>query len=144
MKTCTKCKIEQSLSEFNKRGKGLQPWCRTCNRARSRQYYAKNRSKHIDTIRKRNEIRRNDVQQKICEYLSQHPCVDCGETDIVVLEFDHQRDKEMNVSRLVNSYGWKRVQVEIEKCEVVCANCHRRRTATSQEFYRLAYTGVKL
>ena len=68
---------------------------------------------------------------KQLEYLLSHPCVDCGEKDPVVLEFDHVRGvKEWNVSLLVRSNSsWKRVLEEIEKCEVVCANCHKRRTA---------------
>lgn len=71
-------------------------------------------------------------------YLATHPCVDCGEDDVVVLEFDHLRDKTANVSALVAGFsGIKRVFQEIEKCEVVCANCHRRRTARAQNSYRL-------
>jgi 5-methylcytosine-specific restriction endonuclease McrA len=62
-------------------------------------------------------------------YLREHPCTDCGEWDIVVLEFDHLRDKTANVSRLVHIAPWPRVLEEIAKCEVACANCHRRRTA---------------
>jgi 5-methylcytosine-specific restriction endonuclease McrA len=63
-------------------------------------------------------------------YLREHLCTDCGEPDIVVLEFDHLRDKTAAVSALVHQgVSWERVLEEIAKCEVVCANCHRRRTA---------------
>jgi L-lysine 2,3-aminomutase len=49
----------------------------------------------------------------------------------VVLQFDHiGDDKSATVSRLVTSaYSWTRILLEIAKCEVVCANCHARRTA---------------
>src|SRR3546814_8531418 len=73
-------------------------------------------------------------------HLRAHPCVDCGETDPVVLEFDHLRDKVGNVSAMVHSNELWRLVDEIEKCEVVCANCHRRRTARRANTYRYRAT----
>jgi len=64
-------------------------------------------------------------------YLLAHPCVDCGETDIRVLEFDHRDPKEKSgeISRMVNDRcGVQRIEAEVEKCDVRCANCHRRRS----------------
>ena len=62
-------------------------------------------------------------------YLSEHPCVDCGEVDSVVLDFDHVRGKKFkNIAEMANSYPWLSVLKEIEKCVVRCANCHRRKT----------------
>ena len=56
-------------------------------------------------------------------------CVDCGESNILALEFDHLRDKLFNVPRgIYDEYSVAKMQREIRKCEVVCANCHRRRT----------------
>ncbi|HUQ34490.1 MAG TPA: hypothetical protein VM095_20380 [Pyrinomonadaceae bacterium] len=71
------------------------------------------------------------LNEKIYEYLEGHPCVDCGESDPIVLEFDHVRGKK---SYAVSSLGWRlvswdSVMKEIAKCDVRCANCHRRRTA---------------
>lgn len=60
-------------------------------------------------------------------YLKNHSCVDCGNSDIRVLEFDHVRgQKETNVSNIIRN-GWKleRLISEIEKCEIRCCNCHR-------------------
>ena len=62
-------------------------------------------------------------------YLSEHRCCDCGETDPVVLEFDHLTDKSFGIAGGLRYRNWASVLAEIEKCEVVCANCHRRRTA---------------
>ena len=45
-----------------------------------------------------------------------------------MLDFDHLRDKVADVSAMLNR-RWPVILAEIEKCDVVCANCHRRRTA---------------
>ncbi len=47
----------------------------------------------------------------------------------LVLEFDHLRNKAFNIGEGFAERVWKTILEEIEKCEVVCANCHRRRTA---------------
>ena len=65
-------------------------------------------------------------------------CADCGETDPVVLQFDHtdRGSKERQVSHLVSfNYGFDAIIREIEKCEVRCANCHTRRTAKQMNWY---------
>lgn len=88
-------------------------------------------------IRARKKRVRAETQAAVLAYLAEHPCVDCGEDDVIVLEFDHLRDKTANVSALIaGASGVKRVFEEIAKCEVVCANCHRRRTMRSQNGYR--------
>ncbi len=91
----------------------------------------------------RSEARKRAVagaKEAVCAYLREHPCVDCGETDIVVLDFDHRNDKEFEISKMVcNGAPWTRILTEIQKCEVVCANDHRRRTARTFGWqYRLA------
>jgi hypothetical protein len=57
-------------------------------------------------------------------------CKDCGYNDhAVALQFDHLRDKRANVSNMIRSdYSWDQIKKEIDKCEVVCANCHAIRT----------------
>ena len=74
----------------------------------------------------------------VVAYLREHPCVDCGEEDPVVLEFDHLRDKKFPISKGLTDRNWQDVLDEIAKCEVVCANCHRRRTAKRGGFLRAA------
>ena len=56
----------------------------------------------------------------------------CGETDVIVLEFDHlpEFDKIADISTLVSKgVSNSRIQEEINKCQVLCANDHRRVTA---------------
>ena len=74
-------------------------------------------------------------------YLDVHPCVDCGERDPLVLDFDHRSDKIAEVSVLVGrGADWTTIAEEIAKCEVRCANCHRRRTAERAGGYRFKAT----
>jgi hypothetical protein len=84
---------------------------------------------------------RYENRYRILQYLRQHPCVDCGEPDVLVLEFDHVRGEKVGeVLRLVNRGArWERVEAEIAKCDVRCANCHRRKTLRNCKYtFRLS------
>jgi hypothetical protein len=93
--------------------------CRTCNRA-----YCS--TKKFKAGAKQRSV---DKQVWINNYLKEHPCVDCGEIDPVVLQFDHVIDgKKRDVTGLT-ALSIDSILAEIKKCEVVCANDHARRTA---------------
>ncbi len=133
MKTCTRCGETKPLDQFPPVRRAepdkLQTWCRACfkevNDRNYRPYYERERER----IRSRITAHRDANHQQLIEYLRAHPCVDCGETDIVVLEFDHVGEKLGDVSTLANGgRSWERIKAEIEKCEVRCANCHRKKT----------------
>ena len=65
-----------------------------------------------------------------------HPCVDCGENDPRVLDFDHINNKRHEISTLLRKeYSWNSILEEAKKCEIRCANCHRRKTAKEQNHY---------
>jgi hypothetical protein len=72
------------------------------------------------------------------EQLASSGCIDCGIADPLVLQFDHRERKTNNVSWAVSA-GWslRRLTEEIAKCDVRCANCHRRRTARMAGWSRL-------
>jgi len=78
-------------------------------------------------------------------YLRDHPCVDCGISDPLVLEFDHVSGmKRASVSQLTRqALPTKTIDEEIGKCQVRCANCHRRRTALSWPSATRRAKGVK-
>jgi chorismate-pyruvate lyase len=116
--------------------------CRECSRKYIREHYRNNKKYYIDKAHKRNiEIRQKSLSY-IGSFLRSHRCVDCGETDILVLEFDHKTrsDKYKEISRLIKTRGsLKRLVEEMSKCEVRCANCHRRKSAKEENSWRLQY-----
>lgn len=133
---CTRCGERKTAAEFppvRRDEERLQTWCRACfavvNAENYVGYYARDR----DRIHERQRGRREDIRGRLIANLSEHPCVDCGETDIVVLEFDHVGEKVADVSTYANgSRAWTTIAAEIAKCEVRCANCHRRKTLERQ------------
>jgi hypothetical protein len=139
-KRCGTCKVEKSVREFGaNRSKpdGLQSSCNTCRQTVNAKYYVRSKEKFNPV---RLERRRRAVQlarEHLLEYLLGHPCVDCGETDVIVLQFDHQGDKVAEICSMVASgYIWPKIMTEIAKCEVVCANDHARRTARSFGWFK--------
>src|SRR5579859_1261837 len=142
-RVCAKCGQELALSEFNfkdrQRGK-LHTLCRMCSREYFRGYYARNRQKYVLRSRQRNAAERQCNQERVLEFLRSHPCVDCGEDDPLVLQFDHE-DPEVKVANvgelLRRRASWTRILAEIGKCVVRCANDHQRRTASQFRWYRL-------
>lgn len=142
-KRCSRCKVVKPASAFHRdrnRGDGLQSYCRECNNARAKLFHADNPEHCRKRISKRAKRLRVVNHVRLFRYLLEHPCVDCGETDPVVLDFDHiTSDKVANVSALLVKH-WEVIVDEIAKCEVVCANCHRRRTARRLGSLRLRLT----
>lgn len=68
-------------------------------------------------------------RQYVDQYLASNPCVDCRESDPIVLDFDHLRNKTKNISTMIrDSSTMEELQAEIKKCVVRCANDHRRAT----------------
>lgn len=103
--------------------------CRPCRAAYGRDHYEANKERYVERAAERKRELRLIRTQFLIAYFENHPCVDCGERDPVVLEFDHLRDKSFSIGTKLSHRAWVSILAEIEKCEVVCANCHRRRTA---------------
>ncbi|KKM68733.1 hypothetical protein LCGC14_1457910 [marine sediment metagenome] len=130
LKTCKKCGEDKKYAEFSKnrrRKDGHQDHCKACIKIRDAENYANNQNKFA----KWSKDRRLRVRKLVFEYLLTHPCVECKERDIIVLEFDHrtQTTKRFDVMSATHGHSWKTILAEIKKCDVVCANCHKRRTA---------------
>ena len=141
LKRCVTCGEAKGEEEFNYRHKSLgRRWntCRECQSKQRRDWYERNKAKHVETVNTNRKRLIQQSQQFIWNYLSEHPCVDCGETNPVVLEFDHvQGEKWKAVGDLARQgYGIKSIQKEIEKCVVRCANCHRIKTHQERGWFR--------
>lgn len=78
-------------------------------------------------------------RQVILDHLSTHPCVHCSESDIRVLEFDHLGNKRENISAMVGKRTIGEILKEIDKCQVLCCNCHRRKTCADDDNYKQRY-----
>jgi hypothetical protein len=91
------------------------------------------------TIRymKYNKSLKKRIHQFVIEYLKSHPCVDCSESCVLVLEFDHLQDKKFGISTAIhNGYSLKDIKDEIAKCEVRCSNCHLKKTHRLANSYK--------
>ena len=134
------CKKEkpQEFFPWRNKSKGTKGvWCKPCNREYDRTRWEKKTSedKATKTLKANERLDRN--RQFLWNYLKENPCP-CGETDPVVLEFDHRdgTDKKGNVCEMASrGLALKTVIDEIAKCDVLCANCHRRRTAKQFSWY---------
>lgn len=73
------------------------------------------------------------MRARLAQIKEESPCVDCGVNyPYYVMDFDHVRgEKKLNLARMVSTtYSWEAIMEEVEKCEIVCSNCHRERTHT--------------
>ena len=138
MRLCRRCRERKPLEAFDRKSTaadGVNRRCRDCINERKRELRV-----NKDTYRTRDRAwRRNREQDRlrhVNEYLLNHPCVDCGEGDLLVLEFDHVRGiKRANVKTLARqTVSIKSIDAEIAKCEVRCANCHRRKTIRDKDW----------
>jgi hypothetical protein len=135
MKRCGRCGELKTVDEFGFRNKAQarrHSVCKPCQRVYRAAHVARigTRAHHrriADWIARKRTERRTEV----LAYLAKHPCVDCGEADHCVLDFDHVRDvKRAAISAMVRDLRpLSDIWAEVAKCDVRCANCHRRKTA---------------
>ncbi|MCW3039380.1 MAG: hypothetical protein JWM31_1285 [Solirubrobacterales bacterium] len=122
-KRCPRCERTQAVEHFNRSGAGRCAWCRSCYRD-----YHRGRRPERQAVRARQLAR---GRAHVSEVLAGAACADCGTRDTVVMEFDHLDGKVESVARLLGGgANPARLDAEIARCEIVCVNCHRRRTAT--------------
>ncbi len=144
MRMCSKCEKILPLDNFGKCGftsKGTQRYraeCLTCKGSRDRVWAKDNRHRykesHAARIKKHDRVNR----EYVLAYLKDNPCVDCGEPDPIVLEFDHVRgNKVTSISYMLQRHSsLSKIIEEIKKCDVRCANCHRRVTAARGNYWK--------
>ncbi len=139
MKQCTHCWEWKDEEEFNWRIAGVKRWgiCRECQRKQKVDWYHEHKETYGPAKNQRTRDMREAARQYVYDYLSTHPCVQCGESDPRVLEFDHLGDKDNTVAKMVASGSpISSIEREIAKCQVLCANCHRKKTSDERGWFK--------
>lgn len=146
MKPCSICKINKVFDEYylrDKRTGRLHSQCKACYSSYRRKnwslYYNKHGSKYRENALARNKKLKNALRIKMVEYLSDKSCIKCGNNDYRVLEFDHidPKTKSIGIAQaLHNIWAWDRILNEIKKCQILCSNCHKIKTAEEQGWYK--------
>lgn len=133
MKTCRRCGAEKHIDEFNRSLKntdGRHSYCRSCQH----DHYVDNSARHRSNARRTSAARRAQARGIVVAAMHRG-CVDCGVSDIRVLDFDHVRGPKIDsVSNMVRRGRATTVILnEISKCEVRCRNCHAIATVSRLE-----------
>lgn len=154
---CSNCNQEKEYKFFSKRAiskDGFRSQCKICI-AKYQKIYRKKSSTSIKLYNKNYRISektkliaKKRLYQKraitrnklfISSYLDTHFCINCNESNKPLLQFDHLLNKKSKISSLVKlGYSLSTILSEISKCQVLCANCHRIKTATTHRFYRVS------
>jgi hypothetical protein len=127
---CTTCEKDKEPEEFSWKNKAAGKYnvvCKVCQRAYAKEHYKRNVQYYVKKGKRARKKARKENYTLVYFYLLEHPCVRCGEADPRVLDFHHTRDKVATISEMIGGSQEMLVK-EIEKCIVLCANCHRLRT----------------
>ena len=115
-KSCSKCGTDKPVAEMRRQKgspDGLSSWCLTCHREGNR----------ISSLAR---FQRNRV---LLAQKKSNPCMDCGrQFDPCCMDFDHVRGPKFKGVGQMVTYSEQRLLAEIQKCDLVCAVCHRKRT----------------
>lgn len=81
-------------------------------------------------------------REKCFAYFEKIECAHCGITDRDVLEFDHidPKTKELSIAVIINSrIAWDIAEKELAKCQLLCANCHKKKTAKDMNAWAFTF-----
>jgi hypothetical protein len=125
LKYCYKCTKNKDINDFaisTKRKDGRQSLCKACKKSYDKIYFKINHKAQYNRNKQNtinNRILVNSYKVNGCKY--------CNEKDVCCLDFHHRnsKDKILEVSNML-LYSAKKIIAEIKKCDVVCANCHRK------------------
>ena len=138
MKSCKDCNRslpETSFSKKSDKKDGLDIRCRDCKSKKAKALY-RSSPNQTSKILARNKKKTQTNREYIKSFLQNKSCVDCGEMDIRVLEFDHVRgEKSFNISSApARQISVQTLQSELDKCDIRCGNCHRIKTAIQFDY----------
>jgi len=158
-RTCKKCLTDKPLTAehfrpFEKNGKEyFRHQCHECASKRGKELYKQNyeRIRNQQTEHYKAQVLSRRAQQRekargrrewfYRTVVFNESCKHCGESDPIVLEFHHRHaeEKSHSVSGMIESHSKEKILAEVAKCDVLCANCHRRVTAKERNWQILKY-----
>jgi transcription elongation factor Elf1 len=127
-KYCKKCNTEKSKNQFSYKSKTrgiLQSVCKDCQNKYTKQHYKEKTSYYVE----RQKRRRKKIKQEFIEFKKTLKCSRCSEDDFVCLDFHHidPSQKEISIATAIhNSLSMEKIKQEVDKCIVLCSNCHRK------------------
>lgn len=143
VKVCGSCGLSKNVGDFHWKNKSKNlrsSMCKLCHKLYRNEHYHRNRSKRIEQAKNRRKKHADYLFKITFDILKNNSCVDCGEKDIIVLDFDHRDSKNFDISTLVHSAcSEEKLLNELDKCDIRCANCHRRKTAKTQNYRRYRF-----
>ena len=132
--TCKKLKENKFFGVENRSKDKLQSSCKECKREYDNIYHKKRNSLSLEKKKISQNLRYDSIRIFIYKYLQSHGCVRCKEKRIAALDFHHLKDKLFNISNFKGK-SLENVEIEINKCIVLCSNCHRVETAIDLNWY---------
>lgn len=129
-KFCIKCSPfnkQKTREELSKENKG---WCSKCKQALPLNQFYKNYNKCKSCIKKKSSEYQQKLK-KLCVKYAGDCCENCGYDKYMgALEFHHKdpKSKDFKISRMGSALT-ERIKKEINKCLLLCANCHREEHA---------------
>lgn len=129
MKKCNRCNIIKEDSEFsfkNKNKKILHSYCKECKREIDNELYSNNHLNRKTKVKDRQNKVQTTLKNLLFEIKKNSKCSICGENRWWMLDFHHMKDKKYDISSLPKrGCSLETFQKEIDKCIILCANCHR-------------------
>lgn len=125
VKICTRCKEEKSIDKFNRKGSGYQYHCRDCSKKILKEDYVNNKDRYLAKTLKNKTLAIKEIK----EFKNTLKCMCCDEKETCCLDFHHldPNKKDFNIgSKSVTGITLETLKKEINKCVVLCSNCHRK------------------
>jgi hypothetical protein len=127
-KECTKCHRILSIENFRWKNKKLNKkhsHCKDCMKEAEHQRYLTDSSRKNQILQRAYQHKENN-SLLVAKYKAQG-CYKCGETREYVLDFHHINpdNKNNTIAHMIKSASLENLLLEIQKCVLLCANCHR-------------------
>lgn len=128
-KVCRKCNITRPNRCFSEHRRV----CKPCMVATAKAH----REANLDKSREHNRRYAARGRLFLLEYLTKHPCIQCGEDNPILLDFDHldPATKSFSVSNRTTVHP-RLLEKEIAKCQILCVRCHRLKNADQLNWYQ--------